>query len=282
MCLKNSQITLLNTNATETKQSLQYIPLVIVGLGPHSKRIYFHFLIKHGMAPQIIVELSSKKQDVEKFLKQKRLDGTLVYYVDDSVKYNEVLPEKVQSELKKLLSQNRITHAIISTEPKAHFSYIRFFLQSDIHILVDKPITSPVDVANDERMAKKIIDDYSAIIDVYKEKKKKGINCIVQCQRRWHEGYMFIRRLLKDTISKYQIPITSMEIYHCDGMWNMPDEFLFRENHPYKYGYGKLFHSGYHFFDLMSWMISLNNILEQKKIDNVELYTAVIRPNDFL
>lgn len=270
-----------NTNETGTRQGLQYIPLVLIGLGPHSKRIYIHYLIKHGLAPKIIIELSSKKQDVEKFLKQKGLDDTLVYYVDDSIKYSEVLPEKVQSELKNILSQNLITHAIISTEPKAHFSYIQFFLQLDIHTLVDKPITSPVDVANNEMMAKKILDDYNTIINIYKEKKKKGVNCQVQCQRRWHEGYLFIRNLLKETISNYHIPITSMDVYHCDGMWNMPDEFLFRENHPYKYGYGKLFHSGYHFFDLMSWMISLNNILEQKKIDNVELYSTVVRPNHF-
>jgi hypothetical protein len=65
-------------------------------------------------------------------------------------------------------------------------------------------------------------------------------------------------------------------------MWNMPDEFIFRENHPYKYGYGKLFHSGYHFIDLMCWLLKLNNTLDEKIAETVELYASATRPNDFM
>ena len=33
------------------------------------------------------------------------------------------------------------------------------------------------------------------------------------------------------------------------------------ENHPYKYGYGKLFHSGYHFIDLLAEFVKLNKFV---------------------
>ena len=33
---------------------------------------------------------------------------------------------------------------------------------------------------------------------------------------------------------------------------------ILRDNHPYKYGYGKLLHSGYHFVDLISIFLRAN------------------------
>jgi hypothetical protein len=35
----------------------------------------------------------------------------------------------------------------------------------------------------------------------------------------------------------------------------MPSEYTSREGHPYRYGYGKLVHSGYHFVDLFAWLV---------------------------
>lgn len=58
---------------------------------------------------------------------------------------------------------------------------------------------------------------------------------------------------------------------------------MLKENHPYKYGYGKLFHSGYHFIDLLSDFIKINNQLTgTKKIDNCDLYSTILTPNDEL
>lgn len=54
------------------------------------------------------------------------------------------------------------------------------------------------------------------------------------------------------------MPINKISISHSDGNWNMPSEVIFRENHPYKYGYGKMMHSGYHFIDLLSWFMEIN------------------------
>ena len=80
----------------------------------------------------------------------------------------------------------------------------------------------------------------------------------------------YIKQLIEETIRQYNIPITYIDIYHNDGMWNMPSEFLYRENHPYKYGYGKLFHSGYHFIDLLAWLLEANRGIKDKTIDNAQ------------
>lgn len=35
-------------------------------------------------------------------------------------------------------------------------------------------------------------------------------------------------------------------------MWNTEEEIFSREDHPYRYGYGALCHSGYHYIDILS------------------------------
>ena len=52
-------------------------------------------------------------------------------------------------------------------------------------------------------------------------------------------------------VSAVQVPLSYADIYHADGMWVMPHEWE-RDNHAYKYGAGKLLHSGYHFVDLLA------------------------------
>lgn len=256
-------------------------PLVLVGLGPHAKRIYMHYFIKHQFMPKLIIELESKRREVMDYLTTNKM-SSITFFISDEYRDDEDLPEFYQKKLLKRMKELGITHAIISTEPKSHFAYLKFFMSNRIHTLTDKPITSPIHVSTQNKMAKKIVEDFEVLADLYKKARFDGLYCEVQCQRRWHQGYRYIRSLLKQCIDQFGIPITQLDIYHCDGMWNMPEEFLTRENHPYKYGYGKLFHSGYHFIDLMCWLVKLNDRLDAKKTDKVEMYTMVVRPDDFM
>lgn len=256
--------------------------IVLVGLGPHAKRIYLTALSEKYKEPELIIDLKSKEAEVRSFLKQRNVKSD-VYFVDDKFAYLKEIPDNIQKELLSIMQKKGISHAIIATEPKAHYSYIKFFLQNRIRVLVDKPLTAPCNVSTDSEAAKEIYSDFKNIVRLNNLIKGKDSSVIqVMCQRRWHRGYIYVYELIKKIILQYNVPVTSMQISHCDGMWNMPDEFLFRENHPYKYGYGKLLHSGYHFIDLASWFISLNNILENKKTDRVELYSTCVRPDDFL
>lgn len=61
----------------------------------------------------------------------------------------------------------------------------------------------------------------------------------------------------------------------------MPSEFINRENHPYKYGYGKLFHSGYHFIDLLAWLLEVNKETNGKQINNAKMFVTAYRIKDF-
>lgn len=255
--------------------------VVLVGLGPHAKRIYMKCFEINHFQPAIIIDLESNKETLEEYVKKNNITSQL-YFVRESARNARQLSEEDEYNIIAIIKEKNITHAIISTEPKAHYMYICLFLKNKIHVLVDKPLTALTNVSNNIDMAKMIKKDYEDIRNLYDSVKNQNIILQMQCQRRWHRGYRFAHELAEDIVKKYNIPITAIQVSHCDGMWNMPDEFLTRENHPYKYGYGKLFHSGYHFVDLVAWFETINDSLVDKSANNVELYATAVRPSDFL
>ena len=252
--------------------------IALIGIGPHAKRIYIKLMKKYNVLPKLIVDLDYLKEDILNYLKKENIYCD-TYFVSKKEANNIELSDDTKKNLSSLIEKYKINYVIISTEPKAHFAYAKFFLDHNINILMDKPITAPIFVFKNKDNVKKIEEEYNVLKNKYKEK-KDSINFIIQCQRRFHVGYRFIKDLVNDTISKYNIPITYLDVYHSDGMWNMPDEFFSRENHPYKYGYGKLFHSGYHFVDLITWLLESNK-LSNKKTNKMSICTSVFKPIDF-
>lgn len=250
--------------------------LALVGVGPHSKRIYLSYLKKHNINLQLVVELKSKELDTKKCLEDNGFLNTQIFTIDDVYKDVEELPLYLYNNLLVKCQELKITHLIISTEPKAHFMYIKFCLKNNINVLTDKPITVNKNMTSLSSI-KKIRKQYYEIL---KLEENSTAYCKVMCQRQYHRGYELIKEELSKVVEKFQVPITNIEIHHSDGAWEMPHD-LGKENHPYKYGYGKLFHSGYHFIDLLSDFIKINDLLGgTKKIVDGDVYSSVCTPND--
>ena len=253
--------------------------IMLIGLGPHAKRIYLNFIKRHNLNLKLVVDLDSNSENILNILKEEKLENTKTYFVKSEEANLKELSKNVKNDLKKLIKKYQITDGIISTEPKAHLAYAKFLIKNNLNILIDKPITSPCNVLNNIKDARKIQEEYLMLKKLYLLHQEK-MYFTIQCQRRFHIGYLYVKKLLSEIVNKYKIPITYIDIYHSDGMWNMPSEFLTRENHPYKYGYGKLFHSGYHFIDLLTFILECNK-LDNKEINNATIYSTVFRPSDF-
>ena len=252
------------------------INVALVGLGPHAKRIYLNYLRKHKMELTLLVELESNKQNSRNYLDENGFKRAKIFTVEDEYKDLDHLPKKVADNLLAVCKTLEITHLLISTEPKAHNMYIEFGLKNNIHTLTDKPIT----VTKNMTSLKSIEKVRKQYYDIVKLSEESNAMCKVMCQRQYHKGYEYIKNLLNEIVSKYQIPITYIDIYHCDGNWEMPHD-LEKENHPYKYGYGKLFHSGYHFIDLLSDFLKINMQLKgTKRITKGEINSRCFTPND--
>lgn len=248
----------------------------LVGMGPHAKRIHLNYFKKKKINLALLVELESNKKASRNYLDKNGFKDTKIFAVPDKYKDNEHLPNDLANNLIAICNLFEITHMIISTEPKAHYMYLEFALKNNINVLTDKPIT----VNKNMTSMKSINKVRKQYYDILKMASESTAVCKVMCQRQYHRGYELIKKILEDTVYKYQIPITNIEIFHSDGNWEMPHDIL-KENHPYKYGYGKLFHSGYHFIDLLSDFIKINDVLtENKKIVSADVYSKVYTPND--
>lgn len=248
----------------------------LVGMGPHAKRIHLNYFKKKKINLALLVELESNKKESRNYLDKNGFKDTKIFAVPDIYKDNEHLPNDLANNLIAICNLFEITHMIISTEPKAHYMYLEFALKNNINVLTDKPIT----VNKNMTSMKSINKVRKQYYDILKMASESTAVCKVMCQRQYHRGYELIKKILEDTVYKYQIPITNIEIFHSDGNWEMPHDIL-KENHPYKYGYGKLFHSGYHFIDLLSDFIKINDVLtENKKIVSADVYSKVYTPND--
>ena len=258
-------------------RSVPSVPsILLVGCGPHARRIYLHQLALLGHALDVVVDLESCRALVER-----HCPAATFIAVPDDERDLETLSSPVSASLDAVLTRREAPgdwRAIISTEPKAHLAYLRYFAARGVPALVDKPITAPIDTLNSFTAVERIRGDFDELAHAVDQEPSL---IKVQCQRRYHVGYQFIRGLLCDTVAEYGVPVSTMEVYHSDGMWNMPDEFLFRENHPYKYGYGKLFHSGYHFVDLAAWLLEANDALPpERAADEFLLQVSSVTPDD--
>ena len=260
------------------KKVLKEKNIALVGLGPHAKRIYLNYFKKHNINLALVIDIESNKEKVKTYLKEHGFKNTKVFTINDNFKDYQHLPKEIENNFLAVCETLEITHIIISTEPKAHNMYIEFALKHNYPVLTDKPIT----VTKNMTSLKSINKVKTQYYNILKLEENSQAECKVMCQRQYHKGYVYIKNLLTDIVNKYQVPITYIDIYHCDGNWEMPHD-LDKENHPYKYGYGKLFHSGYHFIDLLSDFIKINNSLDgNKRIIKGEVYSNCFTPNDEL
>lgn len=252
--------------------------IVLIGLGPHAKRIYLNYFRKHKSNLELVVELNCTYKETRQYLNENGFKNTKIFCIDRKYKDNNHLPKKIADNLLAICETLEITHIIISTEPKAHNMYLEFALKNNIDVLTDKPITVTKNMTS-MRSISQVRKQYYNILNLANNSKAK---CNVMCQRQYHKGYDYVKKIISDVVKKHQIPITYIDIYHCDGNWEMPHDLL-KENHPYKFGYGKLFHSGYHFIDLLSEFIKINDQLTgNKKITKGEVYSNCFTPNDEL
>ncbi len=252
--------------------------IVIIGLGHHAKRIYLRGLQRLNLQPKLIIDLESKKEDILKCLSSRNISCETFFIPDEHCNHLS-LAKEIEKQIDSIFSKLFITHAIISTEPKAHYSYLKYLIKNKIPVLTDKPITAPSDVTNINTQALKIHEEYVELLSL---QKRYQTPVVVQCQRRYDRRYRYISNLIKTTTLEYGIPVSHIEINHCDGNWNMPDEFFSRENHPYKYGYGKIFHSGYHFIDLLSVLLHLEEQPEVKRPTCCQVMSSHYAPQDQL
>lgn len=268
----------------------------IVGLGPHARRIYYVMLrelaaqrgegdtnAELALRIPVIVDMEDQRDAVEGFL---RTRGEAIWpdsrpelmFVPCEHRHDDAVFAPVQATLDRLLAAGQLDGLVVASEPSTHEPYLRWALANGVDVFVDKPpiIPRPFDGSGGT-----IASQFEDVLSLEETSDSAVAVCV---QRRAHPGYRFVHRLVSDVVSRFRVPVSFVSLEHADGMWCMPGEMATRESHPYKYHYGKLMHSGYHFVDLLSSFQSINDSLlpERARADAVDVVARSFGARDLV
>ncbi len=258
--------------------------ILLIGLGYHARRIYYPIIQelqeKERVNKIFIIDLLSEKNIIENYLHEKNSKKTFCYYLKKA--QNKKLSKDFEEYLNNLIAREKIEGTIIATEPLAHTIYAEWALKNGISILMDKPISTHENIISRKSCANKLIKDYNKLLNLYQKSKEKNKNIVfsLMTQRRFHRLFNQARKSIKEIFEYTNSPITSIQTFHCDGQWRFPTEIIEQSAHPYNQGYGKCSHSGYHFFDLTSWLMEAAE--GDKKPDHFAVSSQYTSPSDFI
>lgn len=63
--------------------------IMMVGVGPHAKRIYFNYFKNHNICPKIIVDLESNEVEIKNYLKINGYVNTVLWLLLINIKIME-------------------------------------------------------------------------------------------------------------------------------------------------------------------------------------------------
>lgn len=248
------------------------VNILLIGFGPHSKRIYFPIIndrLKDRASIKGIVEINDIGLD--------NLDTDIeILKVRPFTDRQKMSPE-LEESLNDLVRRLDISSVIIATEPLSHLQYCLWAAKNKLHVLVDKPLTTVQDIATNPSSAKLLNEDFEVLSRTRSDDKA----LMIASQRRYHSGYDLVRELVDEIARDYKIPITTLQATHADGQWRMPEEMLLQKYHPYM-GYGKVSHSGYHLIDTASSLISSSFFEADIKGYEIDATTSFIRPSGII
>ncbi|MEU0545075.1 Gfo/Idh/MocA family oxidoreductase [Nocardia sp. NPDC005978] len=260
--------------------------VMIVGYGPHAQKNHTPALLDaraHGKVGTIVaIDIAAAREQIASFTELLG-GGIRTVYVDDFDAELRELPQAVVQVLDGVVEAERIDGVIVATEPSFHVAYARWAIRRGISVLIDKPLSIHANSSIDPAAAAAIHEDFEALATLYIQERSIHPDLFVgvHTQRRYHPAFKLMRSLITEVAGDTNCPVTSVQSYHSDGQWRMPDELIDITYHSFERGYGKAAHSGYHFFDIVPWLIEAGET-DEKRLDQVEVFANVTRPADLL
>lgn len=251
--------------------------LLVCGIG--SKQFldnYLALLKTHPLAPILIAgtEIKSRVKYATQKLKKNGIHGVEILAISPFCCDGKIKKEDKQA-LNSLVKRLEINGIIVITEAIAHLSYLKWGAQIGIPCLVEKPLTSYNGITHELSKAKQILKDYEAL-KVSCEQKESFISIV--SQRRWNKAFLFIKERIEEIFQKYEVPVSLMRGMKNKGDWMGPKQLISKENHPYKYSYGVLSHTGYHPIDIMDYTTS--KIFSSLNVNRLEVFGQMSFPKD--
>jgi hypothetical protein len=253
--------------------------LMVVGAaGLHATKVYIPALLNEArIEVSALVDLDAKHEEL---LCVARGFNSMPEVITSAAWRSDVIPEQIERSLDDVVSQRNVVAAIIATEPLSHLAYLRWAIERDLHVLVDKPIVAYPNVSNDPAVARRVLSDFVELSELADTHSDRLI--AVAVQRRYQAGFELARELVVDAAETHGCPVTAISSTHADGQLRLPHEIETIAYHGYRDGYGKLHHSGEHIVDFQAQTIALAADAAGVTYDGLESHASSIRPAGFL
>ncbi len=260
---------------------------LVVGVGPHARRSHLPALAA-GQSAGLVgtvcgVDLLGATDVLVPYDADdgpRSVPVTLIEPFDSRV---PALPGAVRRTLDTVVERRGIDAVVVSTEPAYHMVYVRWALERGLSVLLDKPLSVHAGCSVNPEKAEAILTDFDVLLECYRKARRRfpQIMVSVQSQRRYHPAFWRMRQYIAEVTAETNCPVTSIQSFHSDGQWRLPDELLDISYHGFNQGHGKAAHSGYHFFDIAPWLLQAGET-NGKHLDAVDIHAHVSRPADFL
>ncbi len=252
--------------------------LLIFGCGQHAQDCQYVILNnlyerKKQISVRLLVELDVQRDWVNNFLQKQSLRPQECFFLPDNDRNSPSINPDLLNLLEKIKTE--IDGVLICTEPKAHKKYIEWAIKNNLDVLTDKPLTAP---PVNKTGPLQIWQDY---LDIENWLKNSKATITLMMNKRLHKAFSYLYEQVKDVILQCNVPVTHIEISDACGVWTLPQEYADIENHPHKYGYGVLLHTGFHYIDLLTHFQRLNHLIELKE-DDILVNACGTTPYDVL
>ncbi|MFF2374926.1 Gfo/Idh/MocA family oxidoreductase [Streptomyces xiamenensis] len=261
--------------------------VLVIGVGPHARRSHLPALAagqREGLVGTVCgVDVLGATGVLTVFDSD---DGPRDLPVTPIVPFpagEHTLPNAVRQTLDGLAARRGIDAVVVATEPAFHMVYARWALERGLSVLLDKPLGVRANASTDPAQAGAILTDVDDLLARYDLARQHHPDILVsvQSQRRYHPAFWRLRGLIAEVAEATGCPVTSVQSFHSDGQWRLPDELLDLDYHGFDRGYGKCAHSGYHFFDIIPWLLAAGDA-SGKIADQIRVHAEVTRPVDLL
>ncbi|MER5887796.1 Gfo/Idh/MocA family oxidoreductase [Streptomyces sp. NPDC001941] len=261
--------------------------VLVIGVGPHARRSHLPALAagqRQGLVGTVsAVDIVTDRGAAPELDGQDVPDGLTLCLIEPFAAEVPELPRRVRRVLDALVASARVDAVVVATEPAFHMVYARWALECGLSVLVDKPLGARAHASTDPVQARAALADVDDLLERYARTRQAHPHVLVsvQAQRRYHPAFWRLRDLIADVAETTGCPVTAVQSFHSDGQWRLPDELLELDYHGYDRGYGKCAHSGYHFFDIVPWLMAAADA-SGKTPDTVRVHAHITRPADLL
>ena len=258
-----------------SREKMSKAKFLLIGAGPFARNTYIPWVfLSPGASLEAIIDVESQERTLKSFLKKTPAGDLELVLIPDALKHEARLPSDISAYILEIIRARGINRIILSTEPSARQMYFDLLAPLQIPVLCDKPLFAEPSVCTNAAVAQRYFERAEATIKTFRD---HATPLSMNLHRRHRESTLELLKQLK----KYRrrgAALTSMQIYYSGGSHYTYEEMLERENHPLNKGYGMLYHSGFHYIDLVSEFVETQ---EWDSLDSVDVVAFKRTGDDF-